>query len=366
MRLPADLLHELARHVERRVGDEMHDRIALVAHAQKGDLGRQLSEDARGVSSPLALEAQKPRRRKLRAVAGALNVVETRVEKAHPHLLARQLKLLAERDGEAAREDLAIAAHRGRRIDDQVVEAPRLVGRLFACVKEKLAVDHPASELLLVPRQLGQHHRVDRPLAADARVPVDGVRTGRLRAVGLEDARDELEREVHDVVGRRARQRGEEIDVRERARGRGLRAEHAEQAQRVEIERVGQRQDVQARPRERVERGDLVRAGHGREEPRQLRLEVPHELRIVRQRLRPGRSLRRPSDGRGQQARQHDDDQVVPQLHRRRPRRRLAARDLLDDLAVHPPRARPASAPRAMTASAPGRGASSICSCGAP
>ena len=61
VRVPAHLLHELARHVERRVRDEVHDRIALIARAEQRQLRRELREDARRVAPALALEAEEVR-----------------------------------------------------------------------------------------------------------------------------------------------------------------------------------------------------------------------------------------------------------------------------------------------------------------
>src|SRR5690606_16578431 len=98
----------------------------------------------------------------------SLDVVEARVEKAHPHLLAGELELLAQRDGEPAREHLSVAAHGGGGIDEEVVKAARLVRRLLARVKEDLVLDHAPGELELVPRELGEHERVERALVADA------------------------------------------------------------------------------------------------------------------------------------------------------------------------------------------------------
>ena len=81
------------------------------------------------------------------AVADALDVVKTRVEKPHPHFLAGELELLAKRDRQAAREDLSLPAHRGRSVDDEVVQAPRLVGGLLARVIKQLAVDRDLAAL---------------------------------------------------------------------------------------------------------------------------------------------------------------------------------------------------------------------------
>ena len=134
--LPLHLLHQRSRYVQRGMRDQVNHRVALVARPEKRDLRGQLREDASRVASALALEAEEPGRRELRPVARPLHVVEARVEEAHPHLFPGELELLAERDGQAPREDLALPAHGGRRVDDQVVKAPGLVRRLLARVKE--------------------------------------------------------------------------------------------------------------------------------------------------------------------------------------------------------------------------------------
>ena len=56
VRLATYLLHELSRDVQRRVRDEVHDRVALIARAEQGELGRELREDARRIAPALALE----------------------------------------------------------------------------------------------------------------------------------------------------------------------------------------------------------------------------------------------------------------------------------------------------------------------
>ena len=73
------------------------------------------------------------------------------------------------------------------------MEATRLVRRLLARVIEDLVLDHPAGELVLVPGELGEDERVERALVADPGVAVHRVCAGRLRAMRLEHAREELE-----------------------------------------------------------------------------------------------------------------------------------------------------------------------------
>ena len=154
--------------------------------------------------------------------------------------------------------------------------------------------------------------------------------------------------------------------MRERA-GRGrLGTEHAEQAQRVEVERVGERQHVQPGARERLEHAGLVGPRERREQPRELSVQVAYELRVERERGRP----RRPDSGalhdRRKHAREHDDDEVVAELHR--PRARDAAWLCAispTTIAVRLPRAPETSGRAPATASAPGRATSSICSRGA-
>ncbi len=189
----------------------------------------------------------------------------------------------------------------------------------------------------LVPGELGEDQRVERALAADARVAVHGVRAGRVRAARLEHAREELEREVHDVVRGGARDRREQIDVRERAGGGRLGAEHAEEAQRVEVERVGEREHVEARARERVERGGLEGARTRGEELRELPVEVAHELRdrAGSSRRTAGLAARaaRPSRARARGRRRRDRPRVASTARARSPRsarsRRRCARYVL-------------------------------------
>ena len=115
---------------------------------------------------------------------------------------------------------------------------------------------------------------------------------------------------------------------------RRLRTEHAEQAKRVQIEGVGEREHVEAGARECVQAGSLVAPRNRREELGQLAVEVAHELRIQRESLQPGRLPRRALHDRRENPRQHDHHEVVAQLHRPRTLRRLALRDLRDHAAI--------------------------------
>ena len=166
------------------------------------------------------------------------------------------------RDGHAAREHLALAAHRGRGVDEEVVDAPLLVGALLAGEVEDLVVDHAPRELEVVPGELGEHHAVDRAARAEARVAVRrrwcrrrGGSASRARSGGSR-ARSSRCRSPRATRARRA-----DRPARARRRRR-LRAEHAEEAQGVEVERVGQREHVQPRALERVERAGLEVARH--------------------------------------------------------------------------------------------------------
>ena len=77
--------------------------------------------------------------------------------------------------------------------------------------------------------------------------------------------------------------------MRERARGGRLRTEHAEEPERVEVERVRKGEDVEARPREAVEHRHLEVAGERGEEPGELGVEIAHHLGIERERRSVGR-----------------------------------------------------------------------------
>lgn len=107
-----------------------------------------------------------------------------------------------------------------------MVNAPGFFRGSFARVVEELAVDHPPEELLFVPRELREDHRVDGALASDSCVAVHRVRSSRPRAARLEHSGQKLQREVHDVTGGRARKRRNEVDVRERSRRSRPRSEH--------------------------------------------------------------------------------------------------------------------------------------------
>ena len=182
--------------------------------------------------------------------------------------------------------------------------------------------------------------RVPRP-----EYPWEALCAGGGAGLGLEDAGEDLQREVHDVVGLGRLERGEQVDLGERARG-GLGAEHAEEAEGVEVERVGHREDEEAAGLERGERAELEVAPRRREEAGELGIEVVEEGGVDRhggavRGRRPG--ARR--DG-AEQAREHHDDEVVAHLELRRAARRLALAQLAQDARVDLDEPRPVAQPR--------------------
>jgi hypothetical protein len=73
--LPTHFLNELSRNMERRMRNQMNDRVALVPCAKKSELGRELGEDPCRVASALAFEPENVRGREL-SWARPLDVVE--------------------------------------------------------------------------------------------------------------------------------------------------------------------------------------------------------------------------------------------------------------------------------------------------
>ena len=123
--------------------------------------------------------------------------------------------------------------------------------------------------------------------------------------------------------------------MRERPRGGRLRTEHAEKAERVEVECVRQREDVEARPCEAVEHRHLEVAGQRCEEPGELGVEIAHHLGIERERRGVGRlDVVGALDERAEDTREHDDDEVIAEPHAPGAHAGLALSDLAKDGAV--------------------------------
>ena len=208
---------ELGLDVTLAVRDHVHHDAALLLAPQTRGLDEQLAEHLGVVAAALAAERQQVRHRHLTGATDLDRLVQARVEEPHPDLVALERELLDQREREAAREHLALAAHRGRAVDQEVLQATLVLALLVAAVVEQLVVDDLLLEDLAVVRELGQHERVDVALALDRRVAVDGERLRAGRAPGLEDARQQIEREVRDVVCLGRAERAEQIDEIDRA-----------------------------------------------------------------------------------------------------------------------------------------------------
>jgi hypothetical protein len=305
-------LDHVARDVEGRVREEVDDRDARVAMAEQVEVGGELGEHARGVSASLALEREQEGGGEL-AVAGAVELVEARVEEAEGDVFALEKELLAGGDGHPAGEGLALAAHGGRGVDEQVVDSLLLVAALLAGVVEDLVVGEAAGELEVVPGELGQDHAVDGSAGAEAGVAEGGAGAGGGAGLGLKDAGEDLEREVHDVVGLGRLEGGEEVDLGESARG-GLGSKDAEEAEGVDVEGVSHREDEEARGLEGLQGADLVVAAGGREEAGELGIDGLEEAGVHGDNGSVG-GLRGDSGGDGaEDAGEDDDEEVVAHL----------------------------------------------------
>jgi hypothetical protein len=328
------------------VGEQVHDDVAVVAGGRQGELVGQRREDPDRVAPPLALEGQDVRGRQL-APAAARRLVEARVEEAKHDLLARDHQLLGRGQRQPAREGRPIAAHAGRRVDQQQVLALRLFLGLVAGVVEHLVVGHAPGELVRVPGQLGQHQPVEAAPAPHASVAEGRVLRRPRAGLGLEHARDELEREAHHVAGARVADRREEVDLHQRRRRRRGVAEHPDEAERIDVERVGERQHEQLGPGQRRERVELEAAlRHPRPERRQIQIRQLERPRLGRQPDRVGplhlRALRHAPQHPRQQHREHP----VGHAQILGPARGVAVGDALDHLAVRRHQLRGARHPR--------------------
>ncbi len=147
---------------------------------------------------------------------------------------------------------------------------------LLAGEVEHLVVGDAPHQLQVVPGQLGEHHAVDRPARAQARVAVRGAGARRRGASwsparwGGSPARSSRCRWPRATPARRADRPGP-------ARPPSLGPEHAEEAQRVEVERVRHGQDEEPAGLQRRQRRGLEVAARGREERRELRLQLVEE-----------------------------------------------------------------------------------------
>ena len=188
------------------VGDERDRDVApLVAH-QAADLDRQVGEHARVVPPALRAEAEQPRQIAPRRPAEIDARVQAAVEEAHPDVgapAADQRQLLRQRQRQPAREHLARAAHRGAGVDQDVVQRARDLVLPLVPVIEQIVGQRLQREHVVVVGQLAGQERVDVAAPLDRGVPVDreALRAG--PALGLEQRRQQLQREVDDVGGAR-------------------------------------------------------------------------------------------------------------------------------------------------------------------
>lgn len=209
-----------------------------------------------------------------------------------------------------------------------------MILRLIARVIQHLVVDHPAYELLAVPRQLGQHQPVDRPPPTDARVAKRRMRRGPGARLRLQHARQQLQREAHDVARVRVRQRLQQIHLRQRPRARRV-AQHPQQPQRVDVQRVHQRQQRQPRRDKLAQRVQLeAPVAQLRPQRRQIQVRQLEQRRLRRQIHAVTPRDRQPLRRRAQQPRQQRHHQRVAHLQISRPTRRLAVRHVLQDALV--------------------------------
>src|SRR5439155_14843995 len=109
----------------------------------------------------LAAERQQIGHRDLARATDLDRLVQPRVEEPDPDLVALEGELLDQREREAAGEYLALAAHRRRAVDQEVLEAALVLALLLAAIVEQLGVDDLLLEDLAVVGELGQHQRVD-------------------------------------------------------------------------------------------------------------------------------------------------------------------------------------------------------------
>ena len=245
------------------------------------------------------------------------------------------VELLDQREREAAREHLALAAHRRRAVDEQILQPALVFALLVAAVVEQLVVDDLLLEDLAVVRELGEHERVDVALALDRRVAVDRERLRARRAPRLEHARQQVEREVRDVVRLGRAERGEQIDEIDRAAERlaarrAVFLEQAEQAHGVEVDQLDLRVDVHRLRDEVLD-----------EAPQAARIEVAEvigevdlaeDAEVERQRLDAGglAAIAPAVVGVAEDARQQHGDHLVAQAQAREPLDDLGARDVLE------------------------------------
>ncbi len=210
------------------------------------------------------------------------DVVEARVEEAEIDVLALQRELLHESQRQPARERRPLSAHRRARVHADVVQAPVFFVLLLACVVEDLVLREALVEQVGVERQLRQHQRVDRAAPLEARVPVDAEDLLSARSLRLEDAREEVQREVHDVVGFRALEHVQQVEHVEGAHRARLRSEETDEPERVEIDLLDGDDEAQPIARDETDESEIVRAVARGEEPREVAIHLAVHLGVDR------------------------------------------------------------------------------------
>src|SRR5207302_10183850 len=110
---------------------------------------------------------QQVRHRNLPGARDLDRLVQARVEEPDPDLVAFERELLDQREREASREHLTLAAHRRGAIDEQILQAALVLALLVAAVMNEFDVDDLLLEDLAVVRELREHERIDVALALD-------------------------------------------------------------------------------------------------------------------------------------------------------------------------------------------------------
>jgi len=330
---------ELGLDVTLAVRDDVEHDASLLLATKPRDLDDQLAKHLAVVASALRAERQQIRHGHLPRAADLDRLVHARIEEAHPDLVAFERELLDEGEREATCEHLPLATHRGRAVDHDVLEPALVFALLLAAVVEELVVDDLLLEDLAVVGELGEHERIDVALALDGCVTVDGEGLAARRSPGLEHARQQIEREVRDVVRFGRAERGEQIDEIDRAAerfaaGRRVFLEQSEQTNRIEIDELDLRVHVHRLSDEVLD-----------EAPQAARIEVAKVIGVVvlaehaevqRKRLgaRALAAIAPAVIGVAEDARQQHGDHLVAQPQAREPLGHLRRRDVLEEPAI--------------------------------
>ena len=227
------------RDVTGAVGDEGDRHVPPLVARQVGHLRRQIGEHAGRVASPLRAKGQQARQIAARRPPEIEPRREAAVEEAQPDVAPLQRNLLGQRQRQAAGEDLPRAAHRGAGVDQQVVQPAGAFVLPLVAVIEQIVRERLLLEDVLVVGQLARQERIGVPPPLHRDVAVDGEALGRRAPLGLQQRRQELQREV-DHVGR-PRRADHPIEIGEIA-GAPLGGEEAQQAERSGFDLIEPRQ----------------------------------------------------------------------------------------------------------------------------